>query len=118
MDRARALWSQTMTHVRAGAGWVRHEARQILDLNALRAANGWQGRLDAVSWTRVAIVGGGLAVVIFAAGLGVWLAQPELRSHPPQLPTEQEWRANQSAAQAMEGKLSPALEAANKSVTP
>jgi hypothetical protein len=118
MDRARALWSQTVTHVRAGAEWILRETRQILDLDALRSANGWRGRLDAVSWKRAAIAGGGLAVIALAAGLWTWLAQPEFRGHPPRLPTEQEWRANQAAARAMEGELSPALEAANKSVTP
>lgn len=118
MERLRALWSQVVTRLRAADLWIWREAAQILDLNKFQTATDWRGRFDAVSWRRVAIGAGSVTALGVAVGVGLWLMQPEFRSHPPRLPTEQEWRANQAAGQAMEAKLSPALAKANASVAP
>lgn len=93
------------------------EARQVIDLEALRSSTDWTARFKAVSWRRLAVTAGGVLAITVAFGLGLWLAKPN-SAQPPRLPTEQEWRANQAASRAMEAELSPALVQANKSVTP
>ena len=95
-------------------GHLGAEARQTIDAEQWRSARTWADRARAISWSRAAGIGGAVATV----GVGVFLlTQPHgLRSHPPRLPTEQEWRASQAAARAMEADLSPALAAANQSV--
>ena len=118
MDGVRTIWRQAVSRAVAAAKWLLQEARQVLDVDAFRCANDWRGRLDAVSWRRAAVAGGGVMAIGLAVGLGFWLAQPEFGGRPPRLPTEQEWRANQAAGRAMEGELSPALAKANASVTP
>jgi len=118
MDGVRTIWRQAVSRAVAAADWLLHESRQVLDIDAFRAASDWRSRLSSISWRRVAVAGGGLGALALAVGLGVWLMQPEFRAHPPRLPTEQEWRANQAAGRAMDAELSPALASANASVTP
>jgi hypothetical protein len=92
------------------------QVRKIVDSDRWAVATTWQDRAAAVSWPRASIVGALAATLI----VSVWLvAQPSgIRSHPPRLPTEQEWRANRAAAEAMEADLSPARAAANHTVRP
>jgi len=118
MDQVQTLWRKGIARAKAWSGWLLSEARQVLDVDAFRSANDWRDRLNSISWKRAAVAGSGVVTLALAAGLGVWLTQPEFRAHPPRLPTEQEWRANQSAGRAMDAELSPALASANASVTP
>lgn len=117
MDRASAIGLQAIRSAQAGWRWLLTEVRQIFDLEAFRSANNWSARVEAVSWRRFTVAAGGALAVTLALGLGLWLVQPKA-AHAPRLPTEQEWRANQAAARAMEAELSPALAQANASVTP
>ncbi|MEJ6790948.1 hypothetical protein BrevBR_15500 [Brevundimonas sp. BR2-1] len=111
------------TAVRIGVGggnrlWaaVVLQVRQTIDHNRWSTATTWRDRAAAVSWPRASIGG----VLAAAMAVCVWIAvqPPGVRSHPPRLPTEREWRANQAAAEAMEAELSPALAAANRTVGP
>lgn len=107
---------------RNGVRWVVGEAGRVVDMPRFRAATSWRDRLATVSWPRLGVVTGGLVAII--AGVSLLPdgrvrpdANPEIRAHAPRLPSEQEWRASQEAARAMEAELSPALAAANQSVT-
>lgn len=95
---------------------LKAEAGRIIDTDRWRRSLNWSDRLASVSWPRLSVAVGASAAI----GVGLWaLVQPDgIRSHPPRLPTEQEWRATQAAAAAMEADLSPALAAANRSVAP
>lgn len=101
---------------RLGLSKAISEARLTFDRARWATATTWRDRAQAVSWPR-ASVAAGLALV--AAG-SLWLVvQPRgIQAHPPRLPTEQEWRANQQAAEAMEAELSPSLAAANRPEAP
>lgn len=115
-ERSRAFARQSAS---AGlmlfAGAIR-QIRLTIDPDRWAAAANWRGRVASVSWPRASIGG----ALVAGLAVSVWFAvQPSgLRSHPPRLPTEQEWRANQAAAKAMEAELSPALAAANRPVQP
>lgn len=102
--------------LRGGVAWLGDQASRLVDQDQWRSASSARDRVGAVSWSRASILGLGIAA---GAGALIWIvAQPQgLRAHPPRLPTEQEWRANQQAADAMKADLSPALAAANRSIT-
>lgn len=89
------------------------QIRLTVDRDQWATASDWRSRLAAISWPRASVAAGLAAVAVFALWVGL---QPTgIRSHPPRLPTEAEWRATQAAAEAMESELSPALAAANRS---
>ena len=92
------------------------QIRRTVDPARWAAATNWRERAASVSWPRASVAG----VLIAVMAVSVWIVvQPSgVRSHPPRLPTEQEWRATQAAAEAMEAELSPALAAANRTVQP
>lgn len=92
------------------------QIRLTVDPDRWTAATNLRERAASVSWPRASVAG----VLVAATAVSVWIAvQPSgIRSHPPRLPTEQEWRATQAAAEAMEAELSPALAAANQTVQP
>ena len=98
--------------IRSGIARLEREARLTLDGNRWAGAVTWKDRAAAVSWPRAGVAG---ALTVLAAG-SLWVVlQPDRQPRPPRLPTEQEWRASQSAAAAMQADLSPALAAANRS---
>lgn len=95
-----------------GGAWLGREARLIFDAHRWAGAVTWKDRAAAVSWPRAGVAGT-LSVLVASS---LWFAlQPDRQPGPPRLPTEQEWRASQSAAAAMQADLSPALAAANRS---
>ena len=116
-------WAFALDAGRAGASraasvWASagRQLRLVVDFDHWLAAPTWQDRAAAVSWPRASIVGGVAATLAISLWLVVNPTKP--RPHPPRLPTEQEWSANQAAAVAMEAELSPALASANRSVRP
>jgi len=112
--RARAAqWLDgTGRGIRSGVAWLEHEARLTFDGNRWAGAVSWRDRAAAVSWPRAGVAG---ALTVLIAG-SLWVVlQPDRQPGPPRLPTDQEWRASQSAAAAMQADLSPTLAAANRS---
>lgn len=102
--------------IRLGVSKAIREARLTFDSARWTTAMTWRDRVQAVSWPRASVAAG----LAFVAAGSLWLAlQPRgIQAHPPRLPTEQEWRANQAAGEAMEAELSPALAAANRPEAP
>ena len=97
---------------RNSAARLAQEVRLTFDKARWAGAVTWRDRAAAVSWPRAGVMGG-LAVAIAGS---LWLALDPFGGQPvaPRLPTEQEWRASQAAAAAMQADLSPALAAANR----
>lgn len=110
--QAARLRDGTGRRLRSGAAWLVREARLTFDNNRWAGAVSWRDRAAAVSWPRAGMAG---TLTVLVAGSLWFVLQPDRRPGPPRLPTEQEWRASQSAAAAMQADLSPALAAANRS---
>lgn len=110
--RAVAFTAGSVTLLRTAKSYLSSQFIDLVDKERWRSGVSWRDRLHAVSWPRATVLAGLTA----AAGMGIWLSlQPAgIEAHPPRLPTEEEWAANQAAGEAFEGNLSPALAAANR----
>ncbi len=109
---ARSGWAG----IKVGRDELIRQANLLVDRPRWASSLTWRDKVSAVSWPRASVVAG---LSLLTVGSFVWILLPHgIQAHPPRLPTEQEWRANQSAAKAMEAELSPALANANRSEAP
>jgi len=114
-DAARRGLAAAIEAGRRCSDWLTLQAAALVDRERWDAGRTLADRAQAVSWPRAAVLSGLLTV----GAATIWFAfQPHgLRAHPPRLPHEREWKASQAAARAFEAGPSPALMAANQSVT-
>lgn len=121
MDRLRELGSGFVQRLSRSVAWTVRQTQLVVDAERLRAARSWPDRLSAVSWPRAGVLAGGSAAIALVVGIAISGSEsspPEIRSHPPRLPSDTAWRASQAAERAMETDVSPALAKANRSVDP